>query len=180
MIKQSRGFTLIELMIVIAIVGILSLMALPHYRVYIKKAYISEGLRLFNNVKLTILEHQTTHNILSANNFLELGFHPVDLYEGQSNQLAMKSPLKYIKLEKTQYFSLSVNMARFTLVFDKKFDTKRNELVIEMYPIRSNNPLDDSELSSYHTYCYSYLRSRPKNAIQKEYLPAPCKPSETR
>lgn len=53
---RQKGFTLIELMIVIAIIGILSMFALMMYQDYAKRVYISEGLSLSMPAKTAITE----------------------------------------------------------------------------------------------------------------------------
>ncbi len=54
--KMQKGFTLIELMIVIAILGILIAIALPAYQDYTIRAKVSEGLNLAASAKLAASE----------------------------------------------------------------------------------------------------------------------------
>ena len=57
--KQHRqhGFTLIELMIVVAIVGILAAIAIPAYQDYTKRARVSEGLSLASAAQTAVAEY---------------------------------------------------------------------------------------------------------------------------
>ena len=54
--KQQKGFTLIELMIVIAIIGILAAIAIPAYQDYTIRSKVSEGLALAGAAKLAVAE----------------------------------------------------------------------------------------------------------------------------
>ena len=64
--KKQQGFTLIELMIVIAIVGILAAIALPAYQDYTVRAKVSEGLVNLAEAKTTIAEYYSANNYMPA------------------------------------------------------------------------------------------------------------------
>lgn len=64
---RQQGFTLIELMIVIAIVGILAAIALPAYQDYTVRAKMSEPLAAMAEAKTTVLEYFATVGVLPDN-----------------------------------------------------------------------------------------------------------------
>lgn len=58
----QKGFTLIELMIVVAIIGILAAIALPAYQDYTVRTRITEGLTLASSAKLAVAESFAAYN----------------------------------------------------------------------------------------------------------------------
>ena len=66
--KLNSGFTLIELMIVVAIIGILAAVAIPQYQNYVARAQASEALSLASGAKVAVAEYFNTNGTFPADN----------------------------------------------------------------------------------------------------------------
>ena len=82
--QMQAGFTLIELMIVVAIIGILAAIALPAYQDYVARSQMSEAMMLMGGAKTAVAE-----------NWMQTGSMPADNTEAGLSQPASISG-KYV------------------------------------------------------------------------------------
>ena len=68
--RKQQGFTLIELMIVVAIIGILAAIAIPAYQDYTIRAQVSEGLNLAAGAKAAVTEYYQDQGVFPASNVI--------------------------------------------------------------------------------------------------------------
>ena len=88
--KKQQGFTLIELMIVVAIIGILAAIAIPAYQDYTIRAQVSEGLSLSGGAKAAVSEFRMDRGIWPTDNEAAgLSTNPADITGKYVTQLAV-------------------------------------------------------------------------------------------
>jgi type IV pilus assembly protein PilA len=82
MTKRTQvGFTLIELMITVAIIGILGALAAPSYQAYVQRSQVSEGFNLADGWKVEIAEYYTVNGTWPSQADLTANAQTVGQYE---------------------------------------------------------------------------------------------------
>ncbi|RMG34021.1 MAG: prepilin-type N-terminal cleavage/methylation domain-containing protein [Gammaproteobacteria bacterium] len=117
MMKQQGGFTLIELMIVVAIIAILAAIAIPAYQDYTKRSHVSEGLSLASGAKAAVAEFYSSEGHFPTNN--------------SSAGLAASGSITGNAVS-----SVAVSNGLITITYNSKVDSTNNKL--ELSPVASS------------------------------------------
>ncbi len=116
MTKLQKGFTLIELMIVVAIIGILAAIAIPAYQDYTIRAQVSEGMNLAAAAKAAVAE-----------SFLNRGTAPANRTAAGMSATATDTSGKYVT---------GVNVTNGTIIvsYGNEANSQINALTLEIVP----------------------------------------------
>lgn len=147
--RQAKGFTLIELMIVVAIVGILASIAIPAYQDYIARAQTSEALVLLSGAKTPLAEYYANNGRWPAT--------PDEVISGREGKYVLSSMNFSLGADSTS-LALTLQATLRTTGISRKISGKK--LVIKT---------EDGGMN------WACQADEGADGIPKAYLPAACK-----
>ena len=164
--KMQQGFTLIELMIVVAIIGILAAIAIPAYQDYTIRAQVSEGMNLAAAAKAAVAE-----------DFLNEGFPPLDRLDAGMTKNATDTSGKYVT-------SVGVANGVITITYGNEANAQIGTKTLTLTPYESTDlsvvwrcgaakaPAGTALLGTSAGAATAYVAP----TVANQYMPAACRP----
>jgi len=162
--RFQNGFTLIELMIVVAIIGILASLAIAAYQTYLVRTQVAEGVSLAASAKTSIVDA-----------FLQSGRPPADRVEAGMSLDPADTSGKYVA-------GVSIEDGRIDVVFGNDAHAEIFNKTISFTPYMSGanavvfrcgaaaepagDPISDGSITSVHQ----------DPSVEVRYLPSACRP----
>ena len=156
-LKKKNGFTLIEIMVVIAIIGILAALAVPKYQDYIAKTRVAEGLSLAAGAKLAVTE------VYSGK-----GATDMQLATEQTFKSTTTNSVKEVKIEKT---------GAITVIYQSSVAPEGANTLTIVPVNNASEAIEVLDLSSSKTQPWAGIWSckSPATTLPAKLLPADCK-----
>ncbi|WP_296223843.1 pilin [Ralstonia sp. UBA689] len=161
--RAQKGFTLIELMIVVAIVGILAAIAIPAYQDYTIRARVTEGLSLAAAAKVTVAE-----NASNAAPDLSAGYVP---------------PTSTDALKNVNTIAIASSTGVITITYNSNVSTSANGNTLTLSPLDSASgkalTVSTAPTGQIKWVCQAAVTSAAANttagSLPTKYAPAECR-----
>jgi type IV pilus assembly protein PilA len=158
---MQKGFTLIELMIVVAIIGILAAIAIPAYQDYTIRAQVSEGMNLAAAAKAAVAE-----------TYLNRGVAPADRTEAGMTATDTDTQGKYVQ-------SVNVVQGEIIITYGNEAHGNIDNMVLILTPFLSEDESVVWQCGLATTgAAFSAMGANTSNAattVETQYLPSACR-----